>query len=116
MAARERTETSEVVEVGITYIINVVGTAIKQITLKTNNEKPKYGRKDENLLKRNRVEDIFWNVVEMRGYKSRGSKEIAASLFDGAAYIPIGIIEINGIGYAFPTAPTMYDIRHFLDK
>ena len=41
MAARERTETSEVVEVGITYMINEVGTAIKQITLKTNNEKPK---------------------------------------------------------------------------
>jgi len=39
MAARERTETSEVVEVGITYIINEVGTAIKQITLKTNNKK-----------------------------------------------------------------------------
>ncbi len=49
-------------------------------------------------------------MVEMRGYKGRGSKEIAASLFDGIAYIPIGIIEINGIGYAFPTAPMMYDI------
>jgi len=116
MAAREKTETSEVVEIGITYMINEIGTALKQVTLKTNNKKPDYGRRDEKLLKRNRVGGIFWDVEERRGYKGKGSKEIAASLFDGAAYIPIGIIEINGIGYAFPTAPTMYDIRHFLDK
>ena len=54
---------------------------------------------------------IFWDVGEMRGYKGKDSEKIAASSFDGVAYIPIGIIEINGIGYAFPTAPIMYDIR-----
>jgi len=111
MAARKRTETSEVVEVGITYMINEVGTAIKQITLKTNNRKPEYGKREEKYLKRNRVEGIFWDVEEMRGYRGKDSGKIAASSFDGVAYIPIGIIEINGIGYAFPTAPIMYDIR-----
>lgn len=111
MAARERTETSEVVEVGMTYVINEVGTAIKQITLKTNYKKPEYGEREEKYLKRNRVEGIFWGVEEMRGYRGKDSGKIAASCFDGVAYIPIGIIEINGIGYAFPTAPIMYDIR-----
>ena len=91
MAARERTETSEVVEVGMTYTINEVGTAIKQITLKTNNEKPWFRKEEEELMKKGKeIEDIFWEVEEMRGYKGRGSKEIAASLFDGVAYIPIG--------------------------
>ena len=47
----------------------------------------------------------------MRGYRGKDSEKIAASSFDGVAYIPIGIIEVNGIGYAFPTAPIMYDIR-----
>ena len=112
MAAKERTETSEVVEVGMTYTINEEGTKIKQVTLKTNNEKPKYGRIDEKLLKRNEIEDIFWGVEEMRGYGNEYSEEIAASLFNGTAYIPIGILEKNGIGYAYPTAPIPYDIRH----
>ncbi len=117
MAARERTETSEVVEVGMTYMIKEVGTAIKQITLKTNNEKPWFRKEEEELMKKGKeIEDIFWEVEEMRGYGNEDSKKIAASLFDGVAYIPIGIIEINGIGYAFPTAPMMYDIRHFLDE
>ena len=52
----------------------------------------------------------------MRGYKGKDSEKIAASCFDGVAYIPIGIIEINGIGYAFPTAPTMYDIRYLRER
>ena len=112
MAAKERTETSEVVEVGMTYMINEVGTAIKQITLKTNNEKPWFRKEEEELMKKGKeIEDIFWEVEEMRGYRGKDSGKIAASCFDGVAYIPIGIIEINGIGYAFPTAPIMYDIR-----
>ena len=116
MAARERTETSEVVEVGITYMINEVGTAIKQITLKTNNEKPWFREEEEKLMEKGEIEDIFWEVGEMRGYGNRDSEKIAASLFDGTAHIPIGIIEINGIGYAFPTAPTMYDIRYLRER
>jgi len=93
MAAKERIKTTEVVEIGMTYTIKKEGTKIKQVQLKTNNEKPKYGRIDEKHLKRNEIGDIFWDVEEMRGYGDKESGEIAASLFDGVAYIPIGIIE-----------------------
>ncbi len=113
MAAKEKTETTEVVEIGMTYTINKKGTKIKQITLKTNNKKPWFREEEEKLMEKGEIEDIFWEVEEMRGYRGKDSGKIAASLFDGTAFVLAGIKEEeNGIGYAYLTAPILYDIRN----